>query len=961
MAIRTYKVTLDSKNVIAPEPVYLRQGDKTGSVVIDATLMDNGSPVSLIGLTPMFKANTADGQAVIADSTGFSIVNVSGGEFTYQVPNALASVAGKINTAYFSLSDASGSESTFNVPFVVSAAIDITQKQAQDYITIIDGTLNSLRDKMDSLQIDFNTIINNYSKGDFYNKAETDSKDSATLASAKEFSSSGDSNTLTASKTYTDNSLSGIISIPETFPNLAAIQGKYPKGANGVMIAADNGHKYIWINNTWADSGVYQAVGIADHSIVQSMIKQPLTRGVPIMGLVTIDEEAMSVSCSNNFVLDINGKYVYVGTAQSISIPSGTGPIYFYVHMPDKTLHCDRNDPNTDQTTTNDDIYFAVVYQKRLHLYGTGSEVFVSYKQGINDSVPAHADLALGQLVFDRYAKKLSSTGNLAFVSKNVGYSINDPFTLAFKKNIENVTTYIFLDTISNKLVELSTNVVLDRYVHIATIYKDGIYGADTRNWLFANSYSSSQNDREPNTAFIIFNNKIPATLSSVYTGNGVTQGHLHIDAGACLTSQNAGNFNRITSNVDIDYNYSQSDVNSKGLYTLFWNSNDNSVYFDYYKHNSHDIKILSIYDGKVYGIDSKTISVNGSLNGGFDDRFIVNVPLTLEEWKQKAINGDKTNVAWLGDSTWEGYRVVDPKNIFPNYLNSMLPKVFSNVSSFDCSKGGYTSKDLYDNFDTLLSNANNIGILFIGGGLNDGSDISTSKSFLKKIIVKARSLGYTPVVATTQATAVPLSLSSSGGDWNNLQQRNFVLINEMKRRLASEMHVPLLDFEKHTHDFIELSDSKMSDMFVDYLHGMDPIHIYEANVAMAFLSPYCETILGDTIIGITNMYASSGISYNVANNPLPDAVDGFKASYKFTSNEVSKILNYEAFLPIGKKYTLSGFNVGAEVNVIIDGNSPLSLSSSGTIGSLAPGHHVIEVDSTVGNVEFYGLKISVS
>ena len=34
MAIRTYKVTLDTKNTIAPEPVFLRQGDKTNSVTL---------------------------------------------------------------------------------------------------------------------------------------------------------------------------------------------------------------------------------------------------------------------------------------------------------------------------------------------------------------------------------------------------------------------------------------------------------------------------------------------------------------------------------------------------------------------------------------------------------------------------------------------------------------------------------------------------------------------------------------------------------------------------------------------------------------------------------------------------------------------------------------------------------------------------------------------------------------
>jgi hypothetical protein len=204
MAIRTYKVTLDSKNAIAPEPVYLRQGDKTGAVVIDATLMDNGVPVSLDGLTPMFKANTADGQAVIADSTGFNVVNASGGEFTYQVPNALAAVPGKITTAYFSFSDSSGSESTFDVAFIIKKAVDITKPQADDYITIIDGTLQSLQQKIDAMNTDIQTILNAYNQGDFYNKSETDNKDAATLASAKSYSDAGDASTLASTKAYAD-------------------------------------------------------------------------------------------------------------------------------------------------------------------------------------------------------------------------------------------------------------------------------------------------------------------------------------------------------------------------------------------------------------------------------------------------------------------------------------------------------------------------------------------------------------------------------------------------------------------------------------------------------------------------------------------------------------------------------------------------------------------------------------
>lgn len=153
MAIRTYKVTLDSKNTIAPEPVFLRQGDKTGAVVIDATLTDNNVPVVLTGLTPFFKANTADGKAVIADGGGFSYINATGGELTYQVPNALASVPGKITNAYFSLSDASGVESTFSIPFTVLPAADVTLPGALDYITIIDGTNSDIKAIINSYNI----------------------------------------------------------------------------------------------------------------------------------------------------------------------------------------------------------------------------------------------------------------------------------------------------------------------------------------------------------------------------------------------------------------------------------------------------------------------------------------------------------------------------------------------------------------------------------------------------------------------------------------------------------------------------------------------------------------------------------------------------------------------------------------------------------------------------------------
>lgn len=66
--------------------------------------------------------------------------------------------------------------------------------------------------------------------------------------------------------------ISQISSVPETFANLSALQSTYPNGKPGLFVTADNGHKYIWRNNTWQDAGVYQGVGLARQSVTMDKI-----------------------------------------------------------------------------------------------------------------------------------------------------------------------------------------------------------------------------------------------------------------------------------------------------------------------------------------------------------------------------------------------------------------------------------------------------------------------------------------------------------------------------------------------------------------------------------------------------------------------------------------------------------------------------------------------------------------
>lgn len=177
MAIRSYDLTLDTKNDIMPQIVFGRQGDRTGAVVINGTLTDNNVPVDLTDKRLIFKAKTADGTYVVLDSVGFTITDAKNGKFTYQLPNALWSEAGRIKNAYFSLYGADNvAESTFGLVFVVASAVDMTEDQKEDYITIVDQTLQSLTADIGTLQDQVDAITKAYEAGEFYNKSEVDSK-----------------------------------------------------------------------------------------------------------------------------------------------------------------------------------------------------------------------------------------------------------------------------------------------------------------------------------------------------------------------------------------------------------------------------------------------------------------------------------------------------------------------------------------------------------------------------------------------------------------------------------------------------------------------------------------------------------------------------------------------------------------------------------------------------------------
>lgn len=167
MSIRSYEINLDSFSSLIPEPIVGRQGDKNGAVTLYVTVTDRGGAVDLTEQTINLMAKTAKGTAIIADNAGVTITDAVNGKFTYEIPNALWSEAGKIKDAYFSLNDTDGQQTTYDLIFIVKKAIDISQDKASDYITIVDGTLRDLKTKIDA-------IYEAYQTGAFYSRNEID-------------------------------------------------------------------------------------------------------------------------------------------------------------------------------------------------------------------------------------------------------------------------------------------------------------------------------------------------------------------------------------------------------------------------------------------------------------------------------------------------------------------------------------------------------------------------------------------------------------------------------------------------------------------------------------------------------------------------------------------------------------------------------------------------------------------
>lgn len=125
--------------------IKVRQGDG-GFETLHTTVTSNGEPMDLQGWTITFMGTTAGNHKII--DANVTIVEAPNGIFNYTPSKAWGMDIGEFKMAYFKFVNGDGSASSANFRVSVIEAVDLTQEDAQNYISVVDATIAEVNNRL---------------------------------------------------------------------------------------------------------------------------------------------------------------------------------------------------------------------------------------------------------------------------------------------------------------------------------------------------------------------------------------------------------------------------------------------------------------------------------------------------------------------------------------------------------------------------------------------------------------------------------------------------------------------------------------------------------------------------------------------------------------------------------------------------------------------------------------------
>ena len=154
-------LTLDvTKTGIQNPLIKVRQGDG-GFETLRTTVTSNGEPLDLQGWTILFMGTTAGNHKIVDGNV--TLVESRNGIFEYTPSKAWGMDIGEFKTAYFKFVKGDGSASSANFRVSVIESVDLTQEEAQHYISVVDAVIAETREHLDNSLADVSSSVGSLS------------------------------------------------------------------------------------------------------------------------------------------------------------------------------------------------------------------------------------------------------------------------------------------------------------------------------------------------------------------------------------------------------------------------------------------------------------------------------------------------------------------------------------------------------------------------------------------------------------------------------------------------------------------------------------------------------------------------------------------------------------------------------------------------------------------------------
>lgn len=298
-------------------------------------------------------------------------------------------------------------------------------------------------------------------------------------------------------------------------------------------------------------------------------------------------------------------------------------------------------------------------------------------------------------------------------------------------------------------------------------------------------------------------------------------------------------------------------------------------------------------------------------------------------EW----LKGSKFPIAFFGDSTVDGANTTDwVRNsvgtdnkspfAFSNQLENLLRLATNNpiIRIYNAGFSGKVSSwavSVLDQEFGETSAYSDVNMIGIGFGINDRLGYENEKAYrdgfkgnITQIVEWCYGKRIQPFLITTQATVEP-GVHTQYAETYLMRTSEHIdsIANEVKRELAAEYGLQLIDINKFTEMFLLYSSISTRSIISDRLHFGDIGHKFEADLIFTHLCP--RTIVVDSYTKID--YSSQKVFDCVPEDwiTMPDSsTDGFKVytDYTKTDDGDMKIMSAWVFVNAKKKLTLKAY-----------------------------------------------------